>query len=523
MHASSREPREHVDATAFRKRFSSKHYDTPYAAALRAHAERDTVSLMVPGHGLTGQGTAHKLAEFFGEHTLRLDIPGLIEGIDIGVDSPLDQARELAAQAWGARRTWFLTNGASQANRMAAYSVRSLGIGDAIVAQRSAHSSFTDGVILADLTPHFMFPSIDERNGINHGISPAVLERSLTEAVEAGKPVGAVYVISPSYFGAVADVPALADIAHRFGVPLVVDGAWGPHFGFHTHLPDSPARLGADLVVSSTHKMAGSFTQSAMLHLGEGPFADELEPLVDRAFTLTQTTSPSALLVGSLDLARSEMATGFEAIGESIEWVARARAVIREDGRYGIISDGFGAFEDIVDHDPMRISVETSCTGMTGHEVRTRLLHEYGIVVEISTVSAIVAFIGPGKHPDLDRFIRALFEMADEASKRGIDGEIGTITQSQPTLPPLPKPGEFAQRPRDAYFAANETVSAADAIGRVSADALAAYPPGIPNVIPGEIITAETVSFLQAVAASPAGYVRGALNKGVSSFRVVKR
>lgn len=526
MHASTetRTPaRSSLDATAFRKRFSSHHYDTPFAAALNAFANRDTVLFGVPGHGLTAEGSAHKLGAFLGERALGLDIPGLIDGIDIGENNPLEQAKELAAEAWGARRTWFLTNGASQANRMAAYAVRSLGLGDTIIGQRSAHSSFTDGVILADLTPHFMFPSIDERNGINHGISPAVLNHALREATDAGKQVGAVYVISPSYFGAVADVAGLAQVAHDFDVPLVVDGAWGPHFGFHTNLPDSPARLGADLVVSSTHKMAGSLTQSAMLHLGEGPFADRLESLVDRAYTLTQTTSPSGLLLGSLDIARSEMATGFELIGESIEWVERARRILREDGRYTIISDGFAEFDDIVDHDPMRISIEVSCTGLTGHEVRNLLLHDFGMMMEISTVSAIVAFIGPGKHPDLDRFIRALFELADAAGKRGIDGNPGAITQSLPSLPPLPPPGELAARPRDAYFAANETVSAAEAIGRVSADALAAYPPGIPNVIPGEIITAETVNFLQAVAASPAGYVRGALNQDVSSFRVMRR
>lgn len=519
MHA-SRAHDNSAEALAFRKRFGNHHYDTPYAAALGAHAGRDTLSLMVPGHGATDEGSSHKLATFFGERALEVDIPGLIDGIDIGENNPLDQAQVLAAEAWGARRAWFLTNGASQANRMAAYAVRSLGIGDTVVAQRSAHSSFTDGVILADLTPHFMFPSIDERNGINHGISPAVLEQGLAEAAAAGRNIGAVYVISPSYFGAVADVPALAEIAHRHGVPLVVDGAWGSHFGFHTDLPDSPARLGADLIVSSTHKLAGSFTQSAMLHLGDGPFADQLETLIERAHTLTQTTSPSALLLGSLDIARSEMATGFSVIGESIEWVERARNIIREDGRYTIISDTFDQFDDIIDHDPMRISIEVSCTGLTGHQVRSTLLKRYGIVVEIATVTAIVAFVGAGKRPDLDRLIRALFELADAGAAAGVSAE--PITSTLPALPKLPPPGPLDMRPRDAYFAGHETVSAADAIGRVSSDALAAYPPGIPNVIPGEVITAETVNFLQAVAASPAGYVRGALNKEVSSFRVVK-
>lgn len=521
MHAFSNGSRQATpeELVEYRKRFSPHHHDTPFASAIRAHAERDTVSLVVPGHGLTGQGSSKKLADFFGEHTLRLDVPGLIEGIDIGENSPLDQAKQLAAEAWGARRAWFLTNGASQANRMAAYTVRSLGIGDTVIAQRSAHSSFTDGVILADLTPHFMLPSIDERNGINHGVTASQLERSLAEAVEAGRTPGAVYVISPSYFGAVADIPALSKVAHDFGVPLVVDGAWGPHFGFHPDLPDSPARLGADLVVSSTHKMAGSFTQSAMLLLAEGPFADQLEVLVDRAFTLTQTTSPSALLLSSLDIARSEMATGFDLIADSIDWVDRARDILRRDGRYSIISDGFNAFDDIVNHDPLRISIEVSCSGLTGHEVRNILLREYGIVVEISTVSAIVAFIGPGKRPDLDRLIRALFELADRASAAG--KSVDSITDTLPALPPLPKPGDLAMRPRDAYFAGTEIVSASEAIGRVSADALAAYPPGIPNVIPGEVITDETVRFLQAVAATPSGYVRGALRKDVSMFRVV--
>ncbi|WP_341872827.1 aminotransferase class V-fold PLP-dependent enzyme [Leucobacter insecticola] len=168
----------------------------------------------------------------------------------------------------GARRSWFLTNGASQANRTAAIAVR--GLGERVLIQRSSHSSFTDGMLLAGLVPAFIAPSIDERHGIAHGLTPAVLDEKLADEARAGRAVSSVYAVSPSYFGSVADVAGLAEVAHAHGAALIVDGAWGAHFGFHPELPESPARLGADLVVSSTHKLAGSLTQSAMLHLGRG-------------------------------------------------------------------------------------------------------------------------------------------------------------------------------------------------------------------------------------------------------------
>jgi len=486
---------------------------TPYATALDTQATRDTVNLMVPGHGATPDGLSQELSWLCGERALAMDIPPLIDGIDVGSDSPFAQSTRLAADAWGARRTWFLANGASQANRMAALALAGLHAGDTVIAQRSAHSSFTDGVLLGDLLPRFVFPSIDEERGINHGITPSTLDEALTRAEADAAAIAAVYVITPSYFGAVADVAALAEVAHRHGVPLVVDGAWGSHFGFHPDLPESPTRLGADLTVSSTHKLGGSLTQSAMLHLGDGPFAAALEPMLDRAYMLTQSTSASALLLGSLDVARHALVHGGELIGETLAAVEDLRSALREDGRYEIISDGFSAFPYIVAHDPLRVSIDVSVTGLSGHRVRDILGADYGIHLEISTAQAVVAFIGPGKQPDLARFSQALFEIADRASRAPAPATLD--------FPALPQPGPMAIRPRSAYFSRHEVVSAADAVGRISADSLAAYPPGIPNVIPGEQITAETVAFLQTVAASPIGYVRGSIDASLSRFRVV--
>ena len=492
-----------------------RHRETPYADALERHAERAPIQLMVPGHGGTGRGLSARLAEFLGERVLQLDVPMLLERIDLGEDSPLSQALDLAADAWGARRTWFLTGGASQANRVAALAVRGLGPG--ILSQRSAHSSFSDGVLTAGLTPSFVLPSVDARHGIAHGVSPAALDEALTSAARDGHAASAVYIVSPSYFGAVADVAGLAEVAHAHGAPLIVDGAWGPHFGFHPELPESPTRLGADLVVSSTHKLAGSLTQSAMLHLGDGPFADRLEPLVERAVTLTASTSSSALLQASLDIARHSLMTGEHHIGQSIAAAESFRDALREDPRFAVLSDGFDAFEDIVAVDPLRVPIDVSATGVSGHWLRQRLIERDGIYFEMSTATSLVALIGAGTTPDLATAHRALVAAVDSA-----DAHAERTAGDAADFPALPPSGPLRILPRDAFFSATELVPAAEAVGRISADTLAAYPPGIPNVIPGEQITAETVAFLQAVAVSPSGYVRGAVDAQVSRFRVTR-
>ncbi|WP_336661014.1 aminotransferase class I/II-fold pyridoxal phosphate-dependent enzyme [Leucobacter sp. USHLN153] len=502
------------------ERFRLDHGTAPYADALEAHAARGAVQLMVPGHGGTERDLSGRLSSFLGEQALRLDIPMLIDGVDLAAPgettTPLGEALELAAEAWGAKRTWFLTNGASQANRTVAIAAR--GLGDRVLAQRSAHSSFSDGMLLAGITPSYVMPNVDAEHGMAHGVSPEALDAALTEAEQNGAPARAVYVISPSYFGSVSDVRGLSEVAHTHGAPLIVDGAWGPHFGFHPELPESPARLGADLVISSTHKLAGSLTQSAMLHLGYGPFADRLEPLIERAFSMTASTSSSALLRGSLDIARHALVTGTETIGRSVAGAIRFREILREDPRFSIVSDGFDRFDDIVDTDLLRVPIDVSRAGITGHWLRQHLSDHHDIYFEMSTATSLVAVIGAGKTFDTDAVYRAMVasvESPEADIERRASGDAHDF-------PALPKPGAYRASLRGAFFGETEVVSAAAAIGRVSADTLAAYPPGIPNVMPGEEITEEAVAFLQAVAASPTGYVRGAIDANIESFRVLR-
>ncbi|MFD3948345.1 aminotransferase class I/II-fold pyridoxal phosphate-dependent enzyme [Streptomyces sp. NPDC058579] len=474
----------------------------PYADAVRAHAERDWLRLNVPGHAAEADSP---LAEAFGPGLLTLDFPPLLEGLDLGTGTPMDRATELAAEAWGARRTWFLTNGASQGNQIASLITPMLG--RTLVVQRSVHSSVIDGLVLSGLKAAFVQPSLDTEQGIAHGVTAAAVAEALSSHPDAA----AVYVVSPSYFGAVADIRAIADTAHAHGVPLIVDEAWGSHFGFHPGLPSGALAQGADLVTSSTHKLAGSLTQSAMLHLGQGPFADLLEPLIDRAHRLVQSTSSSAILLASLDVARRALACGQDTIGTSLQAADRIRAVLRRLGRYEVVSDGFGRFPDIVAADPLRVAIDTRAGGISGHEARRLLFRDHQIMVEVATDSAVVAVLGAGSAPDTDRFVEALHTLPRPL---GTEADRGIRLS-------LPAPGEAVLTPREAFMSPGRVVPAVEAVGRVSADTLAAYPPGIPNVLPGEVITSQTVRFLQLTASAPNGHVRGAVDPTVSHLRVV--
>ncbi len=488
----------------------------PYADALHAAAVRDSQFLCTPGHAGTGSGVSAGLVDFFGEHILSLDIPPLFDGIDLGTDTPKDEALQLAAEAWGARRTWFLTNGSSQGNRMAALAVGTLGTG--VVTQRSAHSSFIDGIVLAGLHPGFVSPSVDEVNGIAHGVTPDSLRRAIAAHPEE---VTAVYLVTPSYFGAVADVRALAEVAHEAGAFLIVDAAWGAHFGFHPDLPASPVTEGADVVIMSTHKLAGSFTQSALLHLGDTEFADRIEPALERAFMMTASTSENAHLMASIDIARRELVDAHDEIAASLDNIRHLRAQIEGSEHYHLLSGDFMSFNDVVDIDPFRLPIDITSTGLDGHAVRKRLAQEHGVYVEMATATTIVVLIGLGKSPEITRLLAALDEIRLEQGAAAAESS-PTSSSRASDIPPLPQAGALVRLPREAFFGESELVPAAEAVGRISVSSLAAYPPGIPNVLPGEEINQETIEFLQAVAASPSGHVRGSADPQLRQFRVVK-
>ena len=479
---------------------------TPYASAVRDYSAAHPVRYHLPGHG-GGTAGSTAVGDFFGGRVAELDLMPMIDGIDLGADpTPLERSRRLAAEAWGARRTWFLTNGASQGNHMAVMALRAFG--DTLLVQRSVHTSVIDGLMMAGMRGRFVAPVVDSALGAAQALTADSVAEELATLASVGEMPAAVYIVSPSYFGFVSDIAAIASVAHAAGVPLVVDEAWGSHLGFHPDLPSSSLAHGADLVISSTHKLGGSLTQSAMLHLADGPWADSLEERLDRVKHSLQSTSESAVLLASLDLARRSLAIGRNRLGHSIAIADRIRDEIRSEGRFAIASDLYPSQPGWGGTDPLKIVIDTSVGGIGGHHARSLLHRDAGILVELATENAIVAIVGSGAEPDVGALLdglRALPRLDDDVS----------------LAPSLPGWGPERMSIRAAYFAATEIVTAEQSIGRISADSLAAYPPGIPNVLPGEQITPETIGFLRAVAESPAGYVRGAVDPYVNFVRVV--
>jgi arginine decarboxylase len=481
--------------------------DAPYLDALRAYADREAGRFHVPGHK-GGPGADPGLVEAIGERALEMDIPALIHGVDAGPEPTSFQvAQQLAAEAWGASRTWFVTNGSSQCNHVACMALAHLG--DSVVVQRNCHSSTIDGLVLSGLRPTFVAPELDPELRIAHCITPAALDAALGATPAAV----AALVVSPTYFGAVADVAGLAEVAHGRGLPLVVDEAWGAHLAFSDELPAHALALGADLVVSSTHKVVGSLTQSAMLHLGGESRLDAA--LIDRCVTLLESTSPSSLLSGSLDAARRHAATeGAELLAETLAALRETRAAVREIEGLDVLDERLAGAPGVHGWDPLRLAIDVRGSGLTGFELEPVLRDIDDIHLELVAENVIVALFGMGERasPRGTRLVRAL-ELAVEQLGR----EPHRV--QEPFAPPPPW-GELVMSPRAAFLGPQEVVAAEDAAGRVAAEPLAAYPPGVPNVLPGERLTAPTLNYIRRTI-EEGGALRGASDRGLRTVRVV--
>ena len=251
-------------------------------------------------------------------------------------------------------------------------------MGNQIVVQRNVHSSVIDGLVLSGMRPTFVAPELDSELGIAHGLAP----ESLAEALDGTPDAVAAMVVSPTYFGACADIPALAEVAHSRGVPLIVDEAWGAHLHFHPDLPADALSCGADLVVSSTHKIVGSLTQAAMLHLGRGGRVDAA--VVDRCVSLVETTSPSGLLTGSLDAARRQAQVhGEELLTETLAGIAATRAAVAEIPGLAVLDESMVGRPGVAGLDPLRLSIDVRETGTTGYQLAKTLFHDFGMDLEL--------------------------------------------------------------------------------------------------------------------------------------------
>jgi lysine decarboxylase len=282
---------------------------------------------------------------------------------------------------------------------------------------------------------------------------------------------------------------------------------------FHEALPEHALAAGADLVISSTHKIVGSLTQSAMLHLGVDSRLDG--DIVDRCVTLTESTSPNSLLIASLDAARRLAVTrGRELIDETLHAVAAAREEIRAIPGLDVLDERFVGRAGVYAYDPLRLAVDVRGLGVAGYELARELREQADINLELAGQNVLVGVFGMGEDaaPLAERFVAAL---------RGVaSAHAGEDPGAYARFAPPPPWGELVMTPREAFLGAQEVVLAARAAGRIAAESLATYPPGIPNVLPGERLTSETLAYIERTL-QLGGSVRGASDRHLRTIRVV--
>jgi arginine decarboxylase len=481
----------------------------PYLDAIVSYGFRGSVRFHVPGHK-GGPGADPGLRSAIGDRALALDICQDIEGIDVGPSpTPYERAEELAAAAYGAAQTWFLTNGATQGNHALCLALAKPT--DHVLVQRNSHASVVDGLVLSGGMASFVAPEYDTELGMAHGVTPEALD----EALRRSPAISAAFIVSPTYYGMAADISGCVEVAHAHDVALVVDCAWGSHFGFHPSLPDSPLRLGADAVLASTHKIVGSLTQSAMLHVGRAGSdcrvdADE----VSRCIRLVRSTSPNSLLLASLDAARRQLSAHGEALlDRTIEAAAGAREAIDRIPGCAIVGEAMVGRPGIAGWDPLRIVIDVRGTGCSGYELAAELRAANDIYVELATHATIVLVLGLGQPVEpLERFAHDFAETVRLLARPGEGQAIGT--------PPASLEHQTVVPVRDAFLGHGEAVAVDQAIGRISCEAIAGYPPGVPSLLPGERVTAEVVRYLRELTAAGAR-LHGAADPTFATVRVL--
>ena len=456
-------------------------WDTPLLTALQQSGNRLHAPFYVPGHK-RGRGISSRLCDVLGNAVFRYDLPELPEfGNLFPPEGVMKTAQELAAKAFGADETWFLANG-STAGVMGAI-LATCGEGDKLILPRNVHQSAIAGLILSGAIPIFIHPVYDPSFDLAYTIAVKDLESAIAQHPETK----AVLITSPTYQGVCADIETIAELTHAYDIPLVVDAAHGAHFGFHHEFPPSPLTLGADVVIQSLHKTLGALTQASLLHLqGQRVSATALTS----ALQCLQSSSPSHLLLASLDAARQQVAIeGKDLLEGALRLAQRATARIEEMSELALFSPTLpqsGCYA----LDPTRITIDISGLGLTGFAADAILHEQLGVTAELPTAKTLTFVITFG---NTEGDIEALGEGLNALTERKTAEKI-----SQLTLSSLP-PSAPCISPRQAFFATKEVLPLSATVGKISAELVCPYPPGIPVLMPGEKITEEAVAYLEQI------------------------
>ena len=450
----------------------------PIYEALKNYRTARVVPFDVPGHK-QGKGNP-ELTDFLGKQCLSVDVNSMkpLDNLCHPV-SVIKEAEALAADAFGAEHVFFMVNGTTSAVQSMILSVCKAG--DKIIMPRNVHRSAINSLILCGAVPVYVNPDVDKRLGIPLGMKVSEVEKAILENPEAK----AVFVNNPTYYGICSDLKSIVELAHAHGMKVLADEAHGTHFYFGEDMPVSAMAAGADMSAVSMHKTGGSLTQSSFVLLGKG-MAD-MEGYVRAIINLTQTTSGSYLLLSSLDISRRNLALrGKEIFKKVVELADYARSEILGIGGYYAFSEDLVNGDSVFAFDKTKLSVYTREIGLAGIEVYDILRDNYDIQIEFGDIGNILAIISVGDNVmAIERIVSALSEIKRLYSK----DKTGMFDHEY--INPAVKIS-----PQKAFYSVKKTVSITQSSGFISGEFVMCYPPGIPIIAPGELITDEILDYI---------------------------
>lgn len=488
---------------------------TPYFQALLEYVDSGVLPFHTPGH-IQGIGMDLAFREFVGDNICAIDLTPM-PGIDdlLQPTESIKEAQQLAAEAWGADNSFFLINGSTSGNQC--MMMTAVNPGEKIAVPRNSHKSMLGGLVMSGAEPIYMHPEVDEELRMDHCVTPETVAQTLRDHPD----VAAVYLVSPTYYGVAADLESIVRLVHAADKPLLVDEAWGPHFHFHPALPLSATSAGVDLCINSTHKMLSAFSQCAMLHQkGSRVRLDRLTAVLK----MFLSTSPNLPMVASLDVARKQMATEGEALlSRTIELANETRARLNQITGIYCFGEELRGRKGVFALDPTKITVTVRGLGYTGYEASEILRRRYNIQVELADLFNVVALFTIGTTRDAaERFVHAFSEMSRYHRELDMFAPSGILEQRLrrgnfrlPAIPPM------RMRPREAFLADTEFVKFRESAGRICAETLTPYPPGIPVIAPGEEITPEIVDYVR-LELKAGVRIQGPYDDEVRVIRVVK-
>lgn len=455
------------------------HNLTPFYTKLKEYALSDVVSHDVPGHKLGH--ISNDMMDFVGKDMFRLDA-NAPRGLD-NLNRPsgvILEASELMADAFGAEKSYFLTGGTTMG--ILSMIMSTCRAKEKIILPRNVHKSAINALILSGAVPIFVKPYIDQELGIANHMDYEEVKKAIEENPDA---MG-VLVINPTYFGVTSDLEKIVNLAHEYEMKVMVDEAHGSHFPFSEKCPIGSMAAGADLASCSLHKTVGSLTQSSIL-IAQGPRVDHVR--LRSTINMIQSTSPSSLLLASLDVARKSMVfQGPDQLLKLIDMAEKTREQINEIPGLKALGKSYFLSRNAYDYDETKIIVKVSDLGLTGFDVYKELFDEYHMQLELAETHLILAVLSIGtKQEDLDALVSALKKISDTYMKMELEPIMPKIKYSYP---------EAYTRPREAYHAPKKYVPINQAVDEIAAESIMIYPPGIPIVIPGEVISQDILDDL---------------------------